>query len=57
MSASTILDPLVNGPVYYFQWYHLLEPWLFIGYLCPTSCSTQENLYTVSKSVGLKLDI
>lgn len=48
MFASITLDPLVNGQASYFLWYHLLEPWLFIGYLCPTFCSTQGNLYTVS---------
>lgn len=48
MFASITLDPLVNGQASYFLWYLLLEPWLFIGYLCPTFCSTQGNLYTVS---------
>lgn len=48
MFASITLDPLVSGQASYFLWCRLLEPWLFIGSLCQTFCSTQESLYTVS---------
>lgn len=47
MCVSITLGHLENGRVLSSRWFLWSVRWWSIGFLCPTSCSTQENSFTV----------